>query len=90
MPIKLKLLREEYDELDSFLDTAVNDVDPEDFQKHFRGIDTAVLAKVHEKMIRVTERVFRDELVGMNASEGRQRLSWQPKTPDLDDLNEED
>jgi len=84
MPIKLQLLREEYDELDSFLDTAVNDVAPEDFQKHFRGIDTAVLARLHKKMIVLTERVFRTELVGMNASEGRQRLSWQPKIPDFD------
>ena len=79
MQIKLILSREEYDELDSFLDQAINTLSSEEYERVHHGIEPSVLARIHEKMIKTTERVMRDELVMMNASEGRQRLSWRLK-----------
>jgi len=68
--------REEYDELDSFLDQAINTLTAEEFEQAHHGVESSVLARIHEKMIKTTERVMREELVGMNAAEGRQRLKW--------------
>ena len=79
MQIKLKLTRDEWDELDSFLDQAINDMTSEYFEEIHHGVDQSILARIHEKMIAHTERVFREELVGMNAADGRQRLAWKRK-----------